>query len=389
MRSRRGLARRLNTLATRLEPPGTAVEARGLEQAVERLERAVADSAAQVSEAVSRVDRLEGALAEVGDGVLVCDEHGIVVYRNEVATALTDTRHGETLPGKTLSQLLDGALDGQRGTKTVELLGPPRRTLTITAIPLDDGRRAVGAVAVMTDVSERHRLDTVRRDLVENMGRVLRTPVATIAGLAATLVDEGDKSTARRLAERIRAEAGRTGQTIDDLLELTTVEREEAPRREAIAVSEIVTSAITAAGAEWRVTIAEHAPRVRVLGDRSQLVTALRNLIANAVTYSKAGTPVEVEVSRAGTSVAVAVRDRGVGINGREIDRVFERFFRGEHAERLDPDGTGLGLSIVRHVAGSHGGEVTVESEAGAGSTFTLRLPAAPGAITLPAAEAG
>lgn len=389
MRSRRGLARRLNTLATRLEPTGTAVEARGLERAVERLERAVADSAAQVSDAISRVDRLEGALDEVGDGVLVCDEHGIVVYRNEVATALTDTRHGETLPGRTLSQLLDGALDGQHGARTVELLGPPRRTLTITAIPLDDGRRAVGAVAVITDVSERRRLDAVRRDLVDNMGRVLRTPVATIAGLAETLANEGDKSTARRLAERIQAEADRTAKTVDHLLELTTVEREEAPRREAIAVSDLVTAAISAAGADDRVAVAEQAPRVRVLGDRSQLVTALRNLIDNAVTYSEAGTPVDVEVSREGTSVAIAVRDRGVGISASQIDRVFERFFRGEHAEKLDPDGTGLGLSIARHVAGSHGGEITVESDAGAGSTFTLRLPAAPGAITLPAAEAG
>ena len=389
MRSRRGLARRLNTLATRLEPAGTAGEARGLERAVERLERAVADSAAQVSEAISKVDRLEGALAEVSDGVLVCDEHGIVVYRNEVATALTDTRHGETLPGRTLSQLLDGALDGRRGAKTVELLGPPRRMLTITASPLDDGRRAVGAVAVVSDVSERRRLDAVRRDLVDNMGRALRRPVATIAGMAAALANEGDKATARRLAERVRAEADRTARTVDDLLELTAVEREETPRRDAIAIAEVVTAAVSAAGADDVVRLAEQTPRVRVLGDRPQLVTAVRNLIDNAVKFSEAGGPVEVEVTRDGTTVAVAVRDRGVGINARELDRVFERFFRGEHADKLDSDGTGLGLSIARHVARSHGGDITVESDAGAGSTFTLRLPAAPGAITLPAAEAG
>lgn len=389
MRSRRGLARRLNALAVRLEPAGTAPEGKALERAVERLERAVADSAAEVSEATSRVDRLAGALSEIGEGVLVCDEHGHIVYRNETATTLTDTRHGDTLPGRTLSQLLDDALDGTRGRRTVELLGPPRRTLRITAAPLDDGRRAVGAVAVITDISERRRLETVRRDLVANMQRALRTPVATIAGLAETLAAEGDRSVVRRLAERVRAEAERAAGTVDDLLELSVVESEEAPRRDAVMVSDAIRSAVGAAGAEDRVEVVERVGRLRVVGDRRQLVTAVQNLVDNAMRYSESDRSAVVETDRDGTWITITVRDEGVGIPPRDIDRVFERFYRGELASQLNSDGTGLGLAVTRHIARAHGGDVTVASNPNEGSTFTLRVPAAPGAITLPDAEAG
>ena len=389
MRSRRGLARRLNAIATRLEPAGTAPDGGSLERAVERLERAVADRAAEVSEAASKVDRLAGALAEIGDGVLVCDEHGHVIYRNEMATSLTDTRHGETLPGRTLSQLLDEALDGTRGQRTVELLGPPRRTLRITAAPLDDGRRAIGAVAVVSDVSERRRLETVRRDLVANMQRALRTPVATIAGLADTLAAEGDRSVVRRLAERIRAEAEKTAGTVDDLLELSVIEREESPRRDAVMVADVIRAAVTAAGAEDRVDIVERAARLRVVADRGQLVTAVQNLIDNAMRYSESEKSAVVEADRDGTWVMITVRDEGVGIPPREVDRVFERFYRGAMAAQLNSDGTGLGLAVTRHIARAHGGDVTVDSVPNEGSTFTLRVPAAPGAITLPDAEAG
>ena len=390
MRSRRGLTRRLNVLATRLEPAGaTASEGRNLERTVERLERAIADRAAEVSEAISGFDRLAGALAEVADGVLVCDEHGHVVYRNETASELTDTRHGETLPGRTLSQLLDAALEGTRGRRTVELLGPPRRTLTITASPLDDGHRAIGAVAVITDMSERRRLEAFRRDLVANMQRALRVPVATIAGLAETLTAEGDRSMARRLAERIASEADRAARTVDDLLELSVVEAEESPRRDAFVLADMVTAAIAAAAGEERVEVVEAVPRLRVVGDRRQLVTAVQNLVDNALRYSESERNAVVELGRDGTWVTITVRDEGVGIPLREVDRVFERFYRGELATQLNADGTGLGLAVTRHIARAHGGDVVVESRPNEGSTFTLRVPAAPGAITLPDAAAG
>jgi two-component system, OmpR family, sensor histidine kinase SenX3 len=246
---------------------------------------------------------------------------------------------------------------------------------------------------VVEDVSERRRLEAVRRDFVANVSHELKTPVAAVGLLAETMAGEDDPTTVRRLAERIQDEAFRVAKIIDDLLDLSRLEAEEAVRHEPVRVAEVVAAA--AAQIEPAATLRSvrlevvAAPRSwTVHGDRRQLVSALANLLENAVKYSDDGCAVEVRARTDGAAIEVSVRDTGIGIPSRDLGRIFERFYRVDRGRGRDTGGTGLGLSIVRHVASNHGGEVLVESVEGEGSTFTLRLPAAPGPVGL-VADAG
>jgi two-component system sensor histidine kinase SenX3 len=260
--------------------------------------------------------------------------------------------------------------------ETLELFRPPRRTLVIRASVLEPQ----GVLAVVEDVTEHQRLEAARRDFVSNISHELKTPVGAVALLAETILDEDDAEVGLRLTKRMLAEAHRVGHTIDDLLTLSQIEAEETPPRESVGVGVLV-SEVTARvrpAAEQRgveVIINEPSPRLTVLGDRRQLASALYNLVDNAVKYSGSEDSVTIETSTDGVTVDVVINDQGIGIPKRDIDRIFERFYRVDQARSRQTGGTGLGLAIVRHIADNHGGEVLVESRIGEGSTFTLRLP--------------
>ena len=386
---RRGLVRRLHSIAARLEPDGLgAGDAKGVEGALAQVERAVQDRAAAHGEAADTAGRLGAALDHVREGVMVWDDHGRLVFANREASAFPGGRHGEALAEQALSSLVQSALAGRAGSQTLDLFGPPRRTLVLTTAPLDDERRTIGAVAVIEDVSERRRLEAVRRDFVANISHELKTPVGALGLLAETLAGERDRAVVDRLSKRMHEEALRVGRIIEDLLDLSRIEAEESPAREPVPVHLVVAQAV-----ERIRPMAEHhgialdvddpPRRLTVVGDRRQLVAAVHSLLENAVKYSDAGSSVEVRVSSDGQQVDLVVRDHGIGIPARDLERIFERFYRVDRARSRDTGGTGLGLSIVRHVAGNHGGEVTVESQEGEGSIFTLRLPAGPRAVTL------
>jgi two-component system sensor histidine kinase SenX3 len=392
--ARRGVSHRLATIAARLET-GPVSEVKGsLDHRVDRLEHAVADAVGRHSDARMAEGRLAGALDQVSEGIVVADEDGVVVYRNLRAAEFVDARHGEALAEKSVRDLLDAALMGEQRSQTLDLFGPPRRTLVVTALPLDDGARTVGAAAVVVDVSERRRLEAVRRDFVANISHELKTPVGALGLLAETLLAEGDRGVARRLAERMHVEAIRVGRIIDDLLDLSRIEAEESPLREPVPVHLMLAEAAErvrplAEHRGIRVDVGEVARRLTVLGDRRQLVSAVHNLMENAVKYSDDGSKVQIRARTDGRWVDIGVRDEGVGIPSRDLERIFERFYRVDRARSRETGGTGLGLAIVRHVATNHGGEVLVQSQEGSGSTFTLRLPAGPGAVILTDAEAG
>ncbi|MBW3645453.1 MAG: hypothetical protein KY441_08120 [Actinobacteria bacterium] len=235
------------------------------------------------------------------------------------------------------------------------------------------------------------------------MGHELKTPVGALGLLADTIASEDDPAVTRRLAERMAGEAVRVGRIVDDLLDLSRIEAEEAPRREPVpvpvhaVVAEAVERARPLAGARRIAIDAAGLPRHHIVrGDRGQLVSAVVNLLENACKYSDEGSTVEVRSRSAGATVEIDVRDSGIGIPARDLERVFERFYRVDPARSRQTGGTGLGLSIVRHVATNHGGDVRVASREGEGSTFTLRLPSAPagagagagaGPATAPAAK--
>jgi two-component system, OmpR family, sensor histidine kinase SenX3 len=179
------------------------------------------------------------------------------------------------------------------------------------------------------------------------------------------------------------AEAHRVTRTIRDLLELSQIELGTAMTREVIGVAAIAGEAVdrvrpVADERHIRVEVSELARRLTMVGDRRQLVSAVANLLDNAVKYSDPGSTVEVTACQDGEWIELTVSDHGIGIPGRDLDRIFERFYRVDRARSRDTGGTGLGLAIVRHVATNHGGAVSVRSEEGAGSTFTLKIPAGP-----------
>ena len=506
---RRALSQRLTALGSRLglDPPA---DDGSIETALSYLEQVTSAASEAVAESSSDAIRLRRSLDTLPQGVVLCDENGAVVYRNARANALMTSRHGDALAAQAVTELVEDAWHEGTAERTLDLYGPPRRTLTVRARLIDDGRRPLGVIAMIEDVSERRRLEDIRRDFVANVSHELKTPMGALGLLAETLVSEPDDEVAKRLASRIHTEAFRVSRIIDDLLDLSRIESEVAPPREPVLVSLVMAEAVerVRATAEQRnisIVLDEPPFPVAVLGDRRQLVSAMHALLENAVTYSydnsvvrvsgtvqkelaagdgahspretrerrvrgaegdetftgapsgafiftgapSAGIPSAIapsdgayfsgapsvgappvgappvgappgaatdttppggvpatggptaehgEAAAAGPgaggepttgthfmddgervvereTVRIAVADQGIGIPARDLDRIFERFYRVDHGRSRDTGGTGLGLSIVRHVASNHQGWVDVESREGEGSVFTLVLP--------------
>ncbi len=327
-------------------------------------------------------DRLVDALDALEDGVIVLDEQGEVVARNDRADRYAGTRRSEVLAQEAADELLAAALRGVPGDRELALFGPPRVVLALSAAPLWSRGRVVGAVAWIRDVSEPRRVDDVRRDFVANVSHELRTPIGALGLLAETMADETDPEVMRRFAERMVREADRLARIVDDLLDLTLLESDAGAVPEVVQIRSVVADAVeqirsAAEAAHIPIRVTDIDPELHVMVERRQLVSAVYNLLDNAVKYSEPGSPVEVTVDTGNESAAVMVRDRGIGIPTRDLERIFERFYRVDRARSRDTGGTGLGLSIVRHVAQAHGGEVSVISHEGEGSAFTLSIPLA------------
>ncbi len=507
---RRAISQRVAALGTRLglDPPRDEYN---IETSLAYLEQVTGGAAQAVTESSSDAIRLRRSLDTLTQGVVLCDENGTVIYRNGRANALMVSRHGDALAAQAVTEVLEDAWHEGSAERTLDLYGPPRRTLQVRARQIDDGRRPLGVIALIEDISERRRLEEIRRDFVANVSHELKTPMGALGLLAETLVSEPDPQVAQRLAGRIHNEAFRVSRIIDDLLDLSRIESEEAPPREPVLVNLVMADAIerVRATADQRgieIVLHEPSPPVAVMGDRRQLVSAMHALLENAITYSydnskvvvtgtvqrsnpnlehpsllgsglgrgDAGgshtgevptatpgpvtgevpavtsadapesgseTPVTPETREDGPvepvftpeilesytphaeggasavaspatgstappvppatedeiagpasaetaavlspnwrieerdNVRLSVQDHGIGIPARDLDRIFERFYRVDHGRSRDTGGTGLGLSIVRHVANNHQGWVDVESREGEGSTFTLVLP--------------
>jgi two-component system, OmpR family, sensor histidine kinase SenX3 len=314
------------------------------------------------------------------DGVVVTDAAGRVVARNPVAERFSGARHADALAEEVISELLERARAGEPGERELQLFGPPREVLQVRAIPLRSGARIVGAAAFVHDLSEARRVESVRRDFVANVSHELKTPIGALALLSETMAAETDVAVLKQLAERMLGEADRLARIIDDLLDLSLIEAQEAPVRDTVPLpgllheaAERVHAAAETVGIPLRV--ADVPDDLVVTCDRSQVVSAITNLLDNALKYSEPGQPVELDARDEGGLVSISVRDHGIGIPSRDLERIFERFYRVDRARSRTTGGIGLGLAIVRHVAQAHGGDVTVESREGEGSTFRLRLP--------------
>jgi two-component system, OmpR family, sensor histidine kinase SenX3 len=331
--------------------------------------------------AEEELESLRAALNETALGVVLVDGAGAITFANPVAEIVLAGRSGEAVLRRELLDVLEEALaSNEQVLRDIDLYSPQRRLVRIRAVPLPSG----GAVAFVRDLSEQVRVEALRRDFVANAGHELKTPLGALALLAETLGDVEDDDQRRRLATRLSDETRRLGRVVDDILMLGGIEGESAPF-ELVQISDVIAGAgdrvaLTAEGATVSILYEMPDEDVWVEGNREQLVSAVANLLDNAIKYSDG--PGAVVICRAtlhGNDIGVAVHDNGIGIPEAHLDRVFERFYRVDRARSRHSGGTGLGLSIVRNVARTHGGSVTVESAPGEGSTFEIRLPIAKG----------
>jgi len=235
---------------------------------------------------------------------------------------------------------------------------------------------------LIDDLAEERRVDAVRRDFVANVSHELKTPVGALSLLAETVLSAADDpEQVRHFAERMQMEASRLASLIQDVIDLSRLQSDDPmTRAEVVEVDELVTRALeevrTLAVSRDIEVVRSEDSGVEIYGDRGQLLTAVRNLVTNAIVYSPMGTRVAVSARMNEGIAEITVKDQGIGIPSHDLDRIFERFYRVDQARSRSTGGTGLGLAIVKHVCQNHGGECTVWSEVGTGSTFTLRLPA-------------
>ena len=240
------------------------------------------------------------------------------------------------------------------------------------------------AVVYVDDQSEHARMEATRRDFVANVSHELKTPVGAMGVLAEALLASADEpDTVRHFADKMVAESHRLADMVGELIELSRLQgAERLPDLDAVEVDMVVNEALNrhkVAADNADIEITTDAPTgFLVHGDEALLVTALANLISNAIAYSPKGTQVSVSRRRRGDNIEISVTDRGIGIEKADQERVFERFFRVDKARSRATGGTGLGLAIVKHVAANHNGSIRLWSQPGTGSTFTLSIPAYP-----------
>jgi len=326
---------------------------------------------------------LERIVALMPLGAAVVDTHQDVVYLNERAKELGLVRDRQ------LDDQAWRAAQQAMGGDDVEFdLSPGRRPgsgrsgLSVhghARLLSEEDRRF--AVVFVHDQSDYARMEAARRDFVANVSHELKTPVGAMALLAeALLASADDAETVRRFAEKVLIEANRLGDMVAELIELSRLQgAERLPNVADVEVDSIVSEAISrhkVAAENADIEVRTDAPSgLKVLGDQTLLVTALANLVSNAIAYSPRGSLVSISRRRRGDNIEIAVTDRGIGIALEDQERVFERFFRGDKARSRATGGSGLGLAIVKHVAANHNGSIGVWSKPGTGSTFTLSLP--------------
>jgi len=325
---------------------------------------------------------LQRLVHETNNGIVVLNRFGDVVLHNPRADELGFVRdnQADARARKAAEQALESgepvAVDLSplnrnklRGRGPAAVLGEVR--------PLGDGFTVVDA----GDESDAVRLEATRRDFVANVSHELKTPVGALALLAEAVLDAADDpDEVRRFSTKILHESTRLGTLVSELIALSRLQgAERLPELTTVEVDSVVEEALgrsKIAAESAGIEIALDEPSGLLLdGDRTLLVTALSNLIDNAVSYSPPGSPVSISRRLSGEFVEIAVTDRGIGIEPQHQQRVFERFFRVDPARSRATGGTGLGLAIVKHVAANHGGEVKLWSRLGTGSTFTLRVP--------------
>jgi two-component system phosphate regulon sensor histidine kinase PhoR len=361
------------------------------------LDQSVQDVGRRLHEQARDRSRMEAILAGMVEGVIVVDPQGRLQLINQAAQRMLHAPspaigrpYLETIRLPAIAELVAATLRGVT-PKPLEL-SPPRddaRTIIARAAPAREASSTAGptglagAVLVLHDITDLRRADQIRRDFVANVSHELRTPLTAIRGYVEAL-SEGDASgdEQRRFLEIINRHSLRMERLVRDLLRLARLDAGQETldqisldvRTFVDAVVADLSEAAEARKQRLRVTVAAGAESVRA--DPAKLHDALRNLVANAVSYAPEGSAITIEAAPDGDGTQIAVSDEGPGIPDEDIGRVFERFYRVDKSRARDPGGTGLGLAIVKHLVELHGGTVHVENRPQGGARFVISLPA-------------
>jgi two-component system phosphate regulon sensor histidine kinase PhoR len=337
---------------------------------------------------------LETMMESMREVMLAVDRNLCVIASNHAARALfgqteeamTHRRLPELAADTPLQDVFQLALaDGERAEATLEITqGAEKRTFAVRVTPLRFRRNASqqGAVGVFFDITKLERLEKVRQEFLSNVSHELRTPLTSILAFVETLEDGGleDPANNQRFLAIIRRNAERMRLLMEDILELSAIEagkiQLETRETPLAPLVDNIFAALTARAQERNINLRrEIAPAAQVYADPRRLEQMLTNLIDNAVKFNRANGSVIVTYAPNGARDRIRVTDAGEGIPPEHLPRLFERFYRVDHARSREMGGTGLGLAIVKHLARAHGGEATVASTVGEGATFTIELP--------------
>ncbi len=333
-------------------------------------------------------NKLSAILSSLADGIIITDDGGEIILVNPAAERLLGFKKNKALGRQFIEVVRDYEIDELLGlclkTKSEQTAqieaGTPGRFLRIIAIPLNTNR-PTGALVLFQDLTELRNLQTMRRELVGNISHELRTPLTTIKAIVETLKDGAvdDQEVVRGFLTSIDGEVDRMTQIVAELTELSRIETGKAELNlektdPNLLLKEVVARLNPYAerqGIAITTDLTENLPTVNV--DRERIRQVMTNLIHNAVKFSPQGSEVTISIRQEGSSVSVSIADNGIGIAGKDLPHVFERFYKADRSR--SGGGTGLGLAIAKHIVQAHGGKISARSEEGKGSVFSFTLP--------------
>ena len=322
------------------------------------------------------------------ESVVVTSNDKVIYYSDGITTF--NLIKDERIQNKELSNLVRAVRrSGAQQDATIELprgpIGAGTHDLLVRVTSIGDE----GLIAILIfDDSEMRRLDSIRRDFVANISHELKTPIGALSILSEAVLDaSNDPEAIAKFASRMQSEAKRLSDLVQEIINLSRLQDDDPLKNgKAVMVGDAITEAIDQSrlNAEKRKInlVYEELDGATINGDRTQITMAIHNLIENAINYSPDSTRVAITLKVSEGIAEVAVSDQGIGIPEKDLERIFERFYRVDPARSRLTGGTGLGLSIVKHIATNHGGDVSLWSVEGAGSTFTIRFPLIVTAVT-------
>ena len=368
-------------------------EIAGLGEALNRMARRLKE---KIQDLEGERAKVTGILDSMVEGVIAVDARARLLLLNPAARGIFNLQ-GEPVEGrpflevirqKELFDLLETCQTcgpGETCRREVELGPPISRILEAHVVPVRFGPGEKGSLLVLHDITALRRLEQVRREFVANVSHELRTPLTSIRGYLETLLGGAleEPANARRFLKVAHTHAERLSRLVDDLLQLSDIETGKLTLRSALVLLRDVAGAVLGifedqAASKHLALLNQVAPHVRVLADRDRLSQILVNLVDNAVKYTREGGEIRITATQeAGDVIAILVADTGIGIASTDLPRITERFYRVDRTRSRALGGTGLGLAIVKHLILAHGGELSIESELGKGTTVRFTLPEA------------